>query len=238
MELLSACMVTVHQYRWSSVLNCCFCVIQFTYSKLDILFFQKCAKALALLPKAHGDATTWSSLIRRILIAINYDLDFAFRGMEDGELFICIRLRSVCQLSQRFPATSNSEGFVLAGMLSNSKFCFAAATAERSTAALLPRGQDPPLLLGGHSVPANTFIQPGKSLWQQLVPRVALLLQSCNHLLTSPFPVPVSSTSDCYLSCVLMGWSQKLGFSSVECNTYWCGCSMSSPMKCGFTLTN
>lgn len=60
---------------------------------------QKCAKALALLPKAHGDATTWSSLIRRILIAINFDLDFAFRGMEDGELFICICLLSVCQFS-------------------------------------------------------------------------------------------------------------------------------------------
>lgn len=103
-------------------------------------------------------------------------------------------------------------------MLSNSKLCFAAATAERATAALLPRGQDPPLLLGG--VPANTFIQPGKSLWQQLVPRVALLLQSCNHLLTSPFPVPVSCSSDCYLSSVLMGRSQKLGFSVMECNTY------------------
>lgn len=110
--------------------------------------------------------------------------------------------------------------FVLTRKLSNSKLCFAAATAERATAALLPRGQDPPLLLGGHSVSANTFIQPGKSLWQQLVPRVALLLQSCNHLLTSPFPVPVSFSSNCYLSSVLMGRSQKLGFSGVECNTY------------------
>lgn len=45
---------------------------------------QKCAKALALLPKAHGDATTWSSLLRRILIATNSELDFAFAGMEDG----------------------------------------------------------------------------------------------------------------------------------------------------------
>lgn len=46
--------------------------------------FQKCARALALLPKAHGDATTWSSLLRRILIATNSELDFAFAGMEDG----------------------------------------------------------------------------------------------------------------------------------------------------------
>ena len=45
---------------------------------------QKCAKALAFLPKAQGDAASWSSLMRRILIAINADLDFAFRGMEDG----------------------------------------------------------------------------------------------------------------------------------------------------------
>jgi hypothetical protein len=45
---------------------------------------QKCAKALSLLPKAHGDAGTWSALLRRILIAINAELDFAFLGMEDG----------------------------------------------------------------------------------------------------------------------------------------------------------
>jgi hypothetical protein len=45
---------------------------------------QKCAKALAFLPKAQGDAASWSSLMRRILIAVNADLDFAFRGMEDG----------------------------------------------------------------------------------------------------------------------------------------------------------
>lgn len=48
---------------------------------------QKCAKALAFLPKAQGDAASWSSLMRRILIAINADLDFAFRGMEDGGYF-------------------------------------------------------------------------------------------------------------------------------------------------------
>ncbi|KAG0609883.1 hypothetical protein M758_7G021100 [Ceratodon purpureus] len=47
---------------------------------------QKCAKALAFLPKAQGDAASWSSLMRRILIAINADLDFAFRGMEDASV--------------------------------------------------------------------------------------------------------------------------------------------------------
>lgn len=45
---------------------------------------QKCALCLALLPKAHGDVTMWSSMIRRILIAINTELEYAFSGMEDG----------------------------------------------------------------------------------------------------------------------------------------------------------
>lgn len=49
-----------------------------------LVLMQKCAKALSLLPKAHGDAGTWSALLRRILIAINAELDFAFLGMEDG----------------------------------------------------------------------------------------------------------------------------------------------------------
>jgi len=58
------------------------------------IFKQKCAKALAFLPTAHGDAASWSSLMRRVLIAVNADLDFAFRGMEDGEYlghhsFVC-----------------------------------------------------------------------------------------------------------------------------------------------------
>ncbi|BBN19841.1 proline-, glutamic acid- and leucine-rich protein 1 [Marchantia polymorpha subsp. ruderalis] len=44
---------------------------------------QKCALCLALLPKAHGDVTMWSSMIRRILIAINTELEYAFSGMED-----------------------------------------------------------------------------------------------------------------------------------------------------------
>ncbi|KAL3676981.1 hypothetical protein R1sor_026929 [Riccia sorocarpa] len=44
---------------------------------------QKCALCLALLPKAHGDATMWSSMIRRILIATNTELEYAFSGMED-----------------------------------------------------------------------------------------------------------------------------------------------------------
>ncbi|KAG0632018.1 hypothetical protein M758_1G298300 [Ceratodon purpureus] len=110
---------------------------------------QKCARALALLPKAHGDATTWSSLLRRILIATNSELDFAFAGMED------------------------------------------VATAEDAIASLLPRGQESPWPLGGRAVPSNACVQPGKSLWQQLVPRVSNLLQCCNYLLTSPFPVPV-----------------------------------------------
>lgn len=47
------------------------------------VFMQKCAKALAFLPVVHGDASSWSSFIRRVLIAINSDLDFVFRGMED-----------------------------------------------------------------------------------------------------------------------------------------------------------
>ncbi|CAM6128296.1 unnamed protein product [Calypogeia fissa] len=44
----------------------------------------KCALSLSLLPKAHGDAATWSSMIRRILIAINTELEYAFTGMEDA----------------------------------------------------------------------------------------------------------------------------------------------------------
>lgn len=110
---------------------------------------QKCAKTLALLPKAHGDATTWSSLLRRILIATNSELDFAFASMED------------------------------------------VSTAEDATASLLPRGEEPPVPLGGRAVSSNACVQPGKSLWERLVPRVSNLLQCCNYLLTTPFPVPV-----------------------------------------------
>ena len=57
----------------------------FVYGICEIM--QKCAKALAYLPKAQGDAASWSSLMRRILIGVNADLDFAFRGMEDSEYF-------------------------------------------------------------------------------------------------------------------------------------------------------
>ncbi|KAJ7519067.1 hypothetical protein O6H91_20G021200 [Diphasiastrum complanatum] len=44
---------------------------------------QKCALSLALLPRAHGEASAWSSMIRQILTAINTELDDAFVGMED-----------------------------------------------------------------------------------------------------------------------------------------------------------
>eukprot|EP00250_Pteridium_aquilinum_P003200 c13518_g1_i2 orf=1245-3185(-) len=47
---------------------------------------QKFARCLALLPKAHGDAATWNSLFRRILLCVNFYLDDAFKGMEDGNM--------------------------------------------------------------------------------------------------------------------------------------------------------
>ncbi|KAH6558773.1 hypothetical protein KP509_1Z046200 [Ceratopteris richardii] len=47
---------------------------------------QKFARCLAMVPKAHGDAATWNSLIRRLLLSVNFYLDDAFKGMEDGTL--------------------------------------------------------------------------------------------------------------------------------------------------------
>ncbi|MCO5549839.1 hypothetical protein L7F22_003313 [Adiantum nelumboides] len=47
---------------------------------------QKFARCLAMLPKAHGDAATWNSLFRRLLLCLNFHLDDAFKGMEDGTL--------------------------------------------------------------------------------------------------------------------------------------------------------
>ncbi|KAI5083348.1 hypothetical protein GOP47_0003091 [Adiantum capillus-veneris] len=47
---------------------------------------QKFARCLAMLPKAQGDAATWSSLFRRLLLCVNFHLDDAFKGMEDGTL--------------------------------------------------------------------------------------------------------------------------------------------------------
>ncbi|GBG87361.1 hypothetical protein CBR_g45421 [Chara braunii] len=44
---------------------------------------QRCAEGLALLPLAVGDSNTWSLLIRRVLVAINSELDVAFAGLED-----------------------------------------------------------------------------------------------------------------------------------------------------------
>lgn len=66
-----------------------------------------------------------------------------------------------------------------------------ASVAESATRALLPVGQDPPRPLGGQPVPASNGIQPGKNLWQQLLPRIFSLLQCCNYLLISPYPAPV-----------------------------------------------
>lgn len=141
-----------------------------------ILVQQKCAKALALLPKAHGDATTWSSLLRRILIATNFELNSAFAGMEDGKHRVC---------SSNFMKENVMDCKLLMASF------ITVSTAEDAIASLLPRGQEPPWPLGGRAVPSNACVQPGKSLWQQLVPRVSNLLQCCNYLLTSPFPVPV-----------------------------------------------
>ncbi|GBG62267.1 hypothetical protein CBR_g29875 [Chara braunii] len=44
---------------------------------------QRCAEGLALLPRAVGDSNTWSLLIRRVLVAVNSELDVAFAGLED-----------------------------------------------------------------------------------------------------------------------------------------------------------
>lgn len=50
---------------------------------IDASLSQRFARCLSLLPKTHGDAATWNSLFRRILLAINTHLDDAFAGMED-----------------------------------------------------------------------------------------------------------------------------------------------------------
>ena len=89
----------------------------------------------------------------------------------------------------------------------------AAAIAEDAVAALLPCAQDPPWPLGGRAVPANACMQLGKGLWQQLVTRVSFLLQCCNYLLTSPFPVPVIFS--------LMLWSLDVKthtYGAINCN--------------------
>eukprot|EP00850_Spirogloea_muscicola_P019463 SM000191S05212 [mRNA] locus=s191:55323:60007:- [translate_table: standard] len=44
---------------------------------------RKCAVCLALLPRAAGDAGSWSSLVRRVLLAVHNILDGAFAGLED-----------------------------------------------------------------------------------------------------------------------------------------------------------
>lgn len=110
---------------------------------------EKFAQCLASLPKAHGDAATWNSLFRRMLLAINSYLDDAFAGMEDGTM------------------------------------------AKKVLAALMPRGQEQTLFLGGMSVAANAMTEGAKKFWQLLVPRISVLMQCCDYLLVNSFPVQV-----------------------------------------------
>ncbi|XP_024531782.1 uncharacterized protein LOC9642071 [Selaginella moellendorffii] len=109
----------------------------------NIALSERCARCLALLPRAHGEASAWSAMVRRILIAVNSELDRAFRGMEEVN------------------------------------------AAEEATMSLQPREG------GWHFAGANMSTQGNKRFWQQLVPRISSLLQSCHYLLVNPYPVPV-----------------------------------------------
>jgi hypothetical protein len=87
----------VLRWKYHTNVKCRFTIRETDDSVLVIryaLYSQKCALALSLLPKAHGDAAMWSSMIRRVLIAINTELEYAFAGMEDG--MHCFTLEKLC----------------------------------------------------------------------------------------------------------------------------------------------
>lgn len=49
-----------------------------------ILYIQKLAHCLALLPKSKGDEESWSVMLQKILILINDQLNLKFEGLEEG----------------------------------------------------------------------------------------------------------------------------------------------------------
>lgn len=55
-----------------------------------VLYIQKLAHFLALLPKSRGDEESWSMMMQKILIAINDQLNFAFQGLEEGRCWLSV----------------------------------------------------------------------------------------------------------------------------------------------------
>ncbi|XP_015876389.2 uncharacterized protein LOC107413049 isoform X1 [Ziziphus jujuba] len=49
----------------------------------SVNIFEKLAHSLALLPKSRGDEDSWSLMMQKILLLINYHLNDAFQGFED-----------------------------------------------------------------------------------------------------------------------------------------------------------
>ena len=65
---------------------------------------------------------------------------------------------------------------------------FTGMLAKKVQNALMPRGQEQSWFLGGT---ANSITEGCKTFWQQLVPRISVLLQCCHYLLVNSFPVQV-----------------------------------------------
>ncbi|KAF3772533.1 hypothetical protein EJ110_NYTH57678 [Nymphaea thermarum] len=53
------------------------------------------AELLAFLPRAKGDAVSWSQMITKALISINIHLNYVFEGFEDGNQCTCLSQVSV-----------------------------------------------------------------------------------------------------------------------------------------------
>lgn len=51
---------------------------------LFVFNVQRCAQCLSLLPKSRGDEESWLVMIQKILGSINYNLNDAFVGLEEG----------------------------------------------------------------------------------------------------------------------------------------------------------
>lgn len=45
---------------------------------------QKLGRGLSLLPKSRGDEDSWSSMMNKILVYVNSQLNDAFQGLEEG----------------------------------------------------------------------------------------------------------------------------------------------------------
>jgi hypothetical protein len=48
------------------------------------VILQKMSVALALLPYTRGDSGSWSAIMQKLLISINFLLNDIFEGLEEG----------------------------------------------------------------------------------------------------------------------------------------------------------